>query len=75
MIYTIRRAMGKYVLNIPEQELNLKNTLINGQCFNWQESTPGMFEGVLHRQYVQLSRPDSATVIAEVSPDSIKEFP
>lgn len=54
--------MKKYILKYCETELNLKNTLLNGQCFNWQELTPNLFAGVLFNHYFEMKRIDPQSI-------------
>lgn len=61
--------MRKYILKYCEAELNLKNTLLNGQCFNWQECAPDIFSGVLFNRYFEMKRIDPESLEVQVYPD------
>lgn len=54
--------MKKYIFKFSDRELNLKSTLINGQCFNWFEHTPNLFTGVLFNRYFEIKRLDPETL-------------
>lgn len=61
--------MKKHILKYCESELNLKNTLMNGQCFNWQELAPNLFAGVLFNHYFEMKRIDPQSLEVNVYPN------
>lgn len=61
--------MRKYILPFCENELNLRYTFLNGQCFNWAEPSLGLFCGVAFQRYLEVTRLDSKTIEVSVEPD------
>lgn len=37
---------------LTKKELNLKTTLLNGQCFFWKQETPNLFSGVFGKHHI-----------------------
>ena len=50
------------VLKISSTQLNLENTLVNGQCFNWSKISDDLFKGIFRNYVVVLERLDDERV-------------
>jgi len=62
-------------LKVPLKELDLENTLLNGQCFNWwKEGQNGIFGGIVGRFYVQIKRKDDEEVEFMIIPNEPASF-
>jgi len=49
-------------LNISSSQLNLENTLVNGQCFNWSKISDDKYKGIYRQHLIVLERLDDQRV-------------
>ena len=49
-------------LKISDKELNLKNTFMNGQCFNWTRIKHNKYKGIFKHYFIMLERIDPETL-------------
>lgn len=66
---TIRR-----ILKISSNQLNLENTLVNGQCFNWSKISDDKFKGIFRNYFIVMQRIDDQNVSLMSSPNMDEKF-
>ena len=52
--YTLKSTSGQIHIDNIDNEINLKHTFFNGQCFNWKEIEPNLVVGVIGQHLVEL---------------------
>ncbi len=57
-----KQNLVKHILKINSSELNLENTFINGQCFNWKKLSNNRLIGIFREYFIYINRIDENTL-------------
>merc|ERR1712086_226992 len=62
------------LLKISNSCLNLENTLVNGQCFNWYKMSENKYKGIFRNYLIVMERSSDSTISLRSQPQMTQEF-